>query len=464
MELKNLSLIKLVQLLESKELSARECVGYFIDRIEKINPKLNAFVATDFDAALAKAKEIDEKRAFNRPVGILGGIPFGVKDLEDAIGFRTTRGSQLYASSANSQMNSFMVDKFTAQGAIVIGKTNTPEFGWKSDTDNAVFGPTRNPFDLSRSPGGSSGGSAAAVASSLVPFATGSDGGGSLRIPASACGISTLKTTLGRIPSISPTPGGWSDLSVRGPLARDISDTAFLLDLVVMPDQRDFRSQGRKFESWAQEISLSRAAPKVAFSRNLGYSQIDVEVAQVFEKALVRLGEYFEMTDIDPLFDRDPIEEFYILTSSYYAKMLGPLSSDPNFQLIDIGIREMVQQGSSISATEFLRAADSSFEMNRILYDVFQNFDALVTPTTAALPPKIGSKPTINGIEGPDWVKLTYPFNMTRSPAASIFAGFAPSKLPVGLQIVGPYLGDLRVLQAAKTFEEILGTTGPNID
>lgn len=464
MELKNLSLIKLIQLLESKELSAKECVEYFIDRIEKINPKLNAFVATDFESAISKANEIDERRAFNRPVGALGGIPFGVKDLEDAAGFRTTRGSRLYAKSPISQLNSFMVEKFTSQGAIVIGKTNAPEFGWKSDTDNTVFGPTRNPYDLSRSPGGSSGGSAAAVAASLVPFATGSDGGGSLRIPAAACGISTLKTTLGRVPSTSPTPGGWSDLSVRGALAKDTCDTAFLLDLVVMPDARDFRSQGRKLESWAQEISLSRANPKVAYSRNLGYSEIDSEIEEVFEAALARLADHFELVNIDPLFEKDPIEEFYTLTCSYYAKMLGPLSSEPGYLLVDPAIREMVERGSSISAIEFLKAGDMAFEMNRVLYNLFQSHDILVSPTTSALPPKVGFNPTINGVEGPDWVKLTYPFNMTRSPVASIFAGFAHSKLPVGLQIIGPYLGDLKVLRAAKTFEEILGTTNPEIN
>lgn len=464
MELNRLSLSELAELLNTKAISARECVAYFSERIDRINPSLNAFVSLDFDMAKGAAKTIDEKRAGNVVVGSLAGIPFGVKDLEDAIGFTTTRGSILFADSPKAQKNSHMVQCFVNQGAIPIGKTNTPEFGWKSDTDNYVFGPTRNPHDTGRSPGGSSGGSTAAIAAGLVPFATGSDGGGSLRIPAAACGISAMKTSLGRIPSISDVPTGWSNLSVPGPLAKSIQDTALLLDLVVTNDGRDFRTVSRKVEQWHQEISIKQNRPRVAYSLDLGYSPIDPEIAAVMESALVKLRDAgVEIEPLETLFDHDPIEEFFTMTNAYYAKTLEPFMGHPKYNLVDEGVREQVRKGLTISATEFLRASDLCFHMNRILYTLFQRVDVLISPTTAALPPIVGGVGSIGGVEDPNWVKLTYPFNMTRSPAASVYAGNSKFNLPVGLQIIGPHLGDLKVLSSAQLFEDIFGLRSPNI-
>ena len=397
-------------------------------------------------------------------MGVLGGIPFGVKDLEDAEGFVTSRGSILFANSPKARENSYMVDCFVREGAIPVGKTNTPEFGWKSNTDNPVFGPTRNPYDFSRSPGGSSGGSASAIASGQVPFATGSDGGGSLRIPASACGISAMKTSLGRVPMVSDVPVGWSDLSVPGPLARTIRDTALLLDLVAMPDGRDFRSQARKLELWHQELSVEQRQVTAAFSSDLGYAAIDPEIAEVTEAAIATLeSNGVQIRILDSLFAKDPLDEFFTMTNSYYAKTLGPLVSDPRYQEVDPGIRSQVENGLRTSATEFLRASDLSFYMNQILWRLFQEVDVLITPTTAGLPPHVGGHQQIAGEEVRDWVQLTYPFNMTRSPAATVCSGIAKSGIPVGLQIVGPHLGDLQVLSAAHLFEGLLGTHSPEI-
>ncbi len=464
MELHRISISELAELLVAKEVSATECVAYFGNRIEQINPALNSFVSLDLDAAMEKARAIDDLRANNRKVGALGGIPFGVKDLEDAEGFVTSRGSILFANSPKARKNSHMVDCFVREGAIPVGKTNTPEFGWKSNTDNPVFGPTRNPYDFSRSPGGSSGGSAAAIASGQVPFATGSDGGGSLRIPASACGISAMKTSLGRVPMVSDVPVGWSDLSVPGPLAGTIRDTALLLDLVAMPDGRDFRSQARKLELWHQELSVEQGTVTAAFSIDLGYATIDPEVAEVTKGAIATLeSNGVQIRVLDSVFAKDPLDEFFTMTNSYYAKTLGPLTSDPRFQDIDPGLRSQVENGLRASVTEFLRASDLAFFMNQILWKLFQEVDVLITPTTAGLPPQVGGPQLIAGMEVRDWVQLTYPFNMTRSPAATVCAGIAKSGIPVGLQIVGPHLGDLKVLAAAHLFEGLLGTRSPEI-
>ena len=457
-----LSLPELSELLSTKQLSSIECVAYFAKRIEQFNTGLNSFVALDLDSAMEKAREIDEKRARNRFVGSLGGIPFGVKDLEDAAGFVTSRGSILFAKSPKSQRNSHMVEHFIGQGAIPVGKTNTPEFGWKSDTVNPVFGATRNPYDTSRSPGGSSGGSTSAVAAGLVPFATGSDGGGSLRIPASACGISAMKTSLGRIPMVSAVPAGWSDLSVPGPLARTVRETALLIDIVAIPDGRDFRSQIRKPENWYQEISVKQKPIKAAFCLDLGYAQIDPEVSEVVEAAIARLESAgAQIRIVDSLFSKDPLDEFFTLTNCYYAKTLGPLATDPRYNQVDPGIRDQVEKGLQISAVQFLRAADLSFFMNQALWKLFGEVDVLLLPTTAGLPPLVGGPQLIAGKEVRDWVQLTYPFNMTRSPAASVCAGVSRSGMPVGLQIVGPHLGDLQVLSAAQFAEEVLGTFRP---
>ncbi len=464
MELHRVSISELAELLTAKELSAVECVEYFGERIERINPALNSFVSLNLDAAMERAQTIDAMRANNRKVGVLAGIPFGVKDLEDAEGFVTSRGSVLFANSPKARKNSYMVDCFVREGAIPLGKTNTPEFGWKSDTVNAVFGPTRNPYDISRSPGGSSGGSASAISSGQVPFATGSDGGGSLRIPASACGISAMKTSLGRVPVVSDVPTGWSDLAVSGPLARTIRDTALLLDLVAMPDGRDFRSQGRKMEQWHQELAVAQRPVRAAFSPDLGYASIDPEVAEVVQAAVAKLeSNGVEIRLLDSLFSKDPLDEFFTMTNSYYAKTLEPLVSDPHYSEVDPGIRDQVENGLRTSATEFLRATDLCFYMNQILYNLFQETDVLISPTTAGLPPSVGGPQLIAGKEVRDWVQLTYPFNMTRSPAATVCAGISRSGIPVGLQIAGPHLGDLRVLSAAHLFEEILGTQSPEI-
>lgn len=462
MELHEFSLSALCAQLDSKSISARECVGYFAKRIEALNGGLNAFVAADLDSAMDSAAVIDETRAKNRNAGRLGGIPFGVKDLEDARGFVTTRGSALFANGLKSQENSHMVECFVREGAIPIGKTNTPEFGWKSDTDNSVFGPTRNPWNRERSPGGSSGGSAAAIAAGMVPFATGSDGGGSLRIPGSACGISAMKVTLGRIPSISPIPSGWADLAVPGPMARTIRDTAMLLDIVVKPDGRDFRSQGRKWELWHQELEQPRRDFRIAYSPNLGYCEIDPGVERAIGNAIERISDAgFEVTPVGSLFAKDPLADFMKMVGSYFAKMLKPLIGQPDYQLVDPGIRDQVDRALSLSATDFLQCSDTAFFLNRTLYRLFSDFDILICPTTAGFPPLVGGVPTIGGIEVFDWVRLTYPFNMTRSPAATVCAGLSDSGLPVGLQVVGPYLGDLEVLLAAHAFEELLGTFTP---
>jgi len=212
------------------EVSARELTEAALARIDATNAAIGAFVAIDGDRALAQAAEIDERIVAGDDVGPLAGIPIGVKDTEDAVGFSTTQGSLLFADGPVATRDSVLVDRLRQAGCVVVGKTNTPELAWKADTDNRVFGRTANPWSPARSAGGSSGGSAAAVASGMVPMATGSDGGGSLRIPSSLCGLSSIKCSLGRVPMGGPNPPGWADLSSKGLMTRLIRDQALALD------------------------------------------------------------------------------------------------------------------------------------------------------------------------------------------------------------------------------------------
>src|SRR4051794_21116011 len=250
----------------SGRLSARELVEHSLERIDATNGAINAFVVVDADGARAAAAEIDRQIAEGDDPGPLAGIPIGVKDLEDVAGLPTSHGSVAYRDCGPAAADSVLVNRLRAAGAVVVGKTNTPEFGWKPQTDNAVFGTTRNPWDPARTPGGSSGGSAAAIAAGMVPMATGSDGGGSIRIPSALCGLSGFKPSLGRVPSGGESAPDWHHLSTRGPMARRTSDIAYVLDAVIGPDPTDLRSLPMPEPSWVGAVEDAHVPMRVAWS------------------------------------------------------------------------------------------------------------------------------------------------------------------------------------------------------
>ncbi len=251
MDFRTESLAGLAAQVRSKQVGSRELTLHALARIEHLNPQVNAFVAVDAERALAEAAVIDERVAKGEDPGPLAGVPIGVKDLEDAAGFVTTHGSPLHANDAPAATDSILVARLRAKGCVIVGKTNSPEFGWKSDTQNEVFGTTRNPWDLARSAGGSSGGTGAALAAGMVPLATGSDGGGSIRIPSAINGLSGLKPSLGRVPTGGPSAPGWAGLSTKGPMARRIRDVAYALECVVGPDPTDIFSLAMPDVPWS---------------------------------------------------------------------------------------------------------------------------------------------------------------------------------------------------------------------
>jgi Asp-tRNA(Asn)/Glu-tRNA(Gln) amidotransferase A subunit family amidase len=416
-------------------------------------------VAVDGERALAQAAEIDDRVAAGDDVGPLAGIPIGVKDTEDVAGFRTTQGSLLFADSPVAAVDSVLVDRLRQAGCVVIGKTNTPELAWKADTDNRVFGRTGNPWSVGRSAGGSSGGSAAAVASGMVPLATGSDGGGSLRIPSALCGLSSLKPSLGRVPVGGRTPPGWADLSSKGLMTRTIRDQALALDSVIGPEPTDLRALPMPEDSWIDAIDELHVPRKVLWSPTLGYATVDPEVLAVCEAALARLeARGTEVVVVDDVFDDDPGVAW--LTLALAANLRTVEEADPDgarWDDLDPALAAMMDwvRGSA-TVTTAIEVQDLAHRLNSRLVEVLHEAPLLLTPTVAGQTPLGAANGTVHGVEDVSWVRFTYPFNLTRSPAGSVCAGFTADAMPVGLQVVGPQHGDLVVLRTLAVLEETL--------
>ncbi|MHB1713143.1 MAG: amidase [Acidimicrobiales bacterium] len=424
------------------------------------NGVINAFVAVDGERAMEAATLVDDMVAAGKDPGPLAGIPIGVKDLEDASGYVTTLGSPAFAGGPKAGANSILVSRLVAAGCVVVGKTNTPELAWKADTENSVFGRTFNPWNLAHTAGGSSGGSAAAIAAGMVPLATGSDGGGSIRIPSACCGLSGMKPSLGRVPSGGPQAPDWQNLSTKGPMARRLADVVAALDVAVGPDPTDLRSLPRPEASWTAALENPGLPARVAWSPTLGYGDVDAEVLAICRRAvgvLASLGA--EVVEVESVFEADPLDAWLTLTGAYNLRTYDETRGTPAWDHVDPVLAMLVEGAVSTSALDLVRAEDLCHTLNLRLVDLFHDVRLLVTPTTAAAAPPhaLGGSGMINGIPDINWVKFTYPFNMTRSPAATVCIGLTAAGVPVGLQLVGPQHADLVVLRSAAALEEALG-------
>ncbi|HZP40247.1 MAG TPA: amidase [Candidatus Binatia bacterium] len=450
------TLTELTATLRRREASPTELMEAVLDRIDATHADLNAVVALhDRDALLddARAAEARIARGEARP---LEGVPFGVKDLEDAAGLVTSEGSVPFRTNVATR-DSTQVARLKAAGAIVVGKTNTPEFGYTAITKNLLFGVTRSPWDLERSPGGSSGGSAAALAGGVLPLVTASDGGGSIRIPASFTGAFGLKPSYGRIPR-GPFERWWyGDTSVVGPLTKTVEDAALFLDQVVGPSPDDPKSLPHPGLSYA--AALAEPLPRglyVGWSPDLGYAVVQSDVAAVVEDAVrvfERLGHR-----IVPIAGGPPSlgREWGLIGAFELAGRLTPLlpAREAEFGRAFIA---GVKAASRVTSEWWGRFAEARARLSEWCADVFAQVDLLLTPTVPFDPPPArGPFPT--EIEGralpPAGVAaFTIPFNLSWHPAASVRAGFSRAGLPVGLQIVGPRHRDDVVLRAARAFE-----------
>lgn len=458
MDLRRVAAADLAAQVQAKDVSARELVAHSLAQIERLDGQINAFSAVDGERAMADAAAIDARIATGDQVGPLAGLPLAVKDLENAAGFVTTFGSAVHVSDPPARTDSVLVARLKAAGCVVVGKTNTPEHGYTAITDNPTFGATRNPWSPEHSPGGSSGGSAAALAAGMVSFATGSDGGGSIRIPSALCGLSGMKLSQGRIPLADEAPPGSGILGVRGPMARTIRDVALAVDACAGPHPNDVFSFPAHPDPWYPQLAEPGIPERVAFSLDLGFASVDGEVADIVRSALTRLGDAgTEVVEIAPVFDRDPTASWFRLWCAARARKQGHLRGTPDWELIDPNLRDLIEYGLTVSGVALIEAIDQSHVLNRRLEEVaFSQASVLVCPTVAGQAPLLGSQGTVDGIETQSWVAFTPFVNVSRNPAGTVNVGFTKAGLPVGLQVIGRQREDLAVLRTLAAVEDLM--------
>jgi amidase len=458
-QLWQLTATELAARLRGGEVSAVEVMEAHLARIEAVNPSVNAIVTLDAEGALRGAAEADRRLASGAAAGLLHGLPIAVKDLEDTAGMRTTYGSSIYRDHVPTE-DTLMVSRLRRAGAIVIGKTNTPEFGAGSQTFNRVFGATRNPYDLSRTPGGSSGGAAAVVASGMLPLADGSDLGASVRNPASFCNVVGLRPSAGRIPDV-PSSRAWNPLGVLGPLGRTVADAALLLRALCGPDPRDPLSLPDAPETFALDLRSAPSGLRIAWSRNLGDLPVAPEVTAVLEEsrsALTAMGCVIE--DVEPeLTDAD--EAFEVLRALGYVQSFAALLQTHGDQLKET-LAENTRFGLSLTGDRVARALTLQTEMFHRMRSLLEHYDALALPVSQVAPFDVELEwvHEIAGVEMGsyiEWMRSCSRITVTAHPAISVPAGFTPDGLPVGLQLVGRHRDEAALLRLAAAFEAATG-------
>jgi amidase len=455
MDICSLSAVEMARLIRVSTLSARDVMSAHLARIARINPTVNAIVTLIAEEAMRRAAAADESLARGADVGPLHGLPIAHKDLQPTRGVRTTFGSPIFAEFV-PDADSLLVERLRDAGAIVIGKTNTPEFGAGSQTFNPVFGATLNPFDRTRTCGGSSGGAAVALATGMLPVADGSDMGGSLRNPASFCGVVGMRPSSGRVP-VWPSPLGWSTLSVEGPMARSAADVALLLSAMAGPDDRSPIALPDPGGRFAQPLDRDFAGVRVAWWNDLGGVPVDPRVRDIVNAQCATfeaLGCVVDDAEPD-LHDADGI--FKTLRAYTFVTNLGPVVAKHPGMVKDTIVWE-VECGSRLSAADVGAAEIKRTALYHRMRAFMERYEFFVLPTVQ-VPPFDVAQEYVTEIDGVkmdtyiDWMKSCYFISITGHPAISVPAGFTAEGLPVGLQIVGRHRDDWGVLQIAHAFE-----------
>jgi aspartyl-tRNA(Asn)/glutamyl-tRNA(Gln) amidotransferase subunit A len=452
-DITTLSATGLLGLYRRREVSPVEVTQAVLARIEARDATTNAYCLVRGEDALAAARASERRWRAGEPEGQLDGVPVSVKDLLLTRGWPTLRGSRTIEAAGPWDADAPAVARLREHRAVLLGKTTTPEFGWKGVTDSPLTGVTRNPWDLARTAGGSSGGSAAAVASGLGPLSVGTDGGGSIRIPACFCGIVGLKPTHGRVPVYPPSTFG--TLSHVGPMARTVADAALLLDVLSAPDHRDPLALGRQASVSLEGARVSGL--RVAYSPALGYAKVDPEVAAAVRRAVTALESAgARVTLADPGF-ADPIDAFRVLWYAGAAQLVNDVPPGRR-ALIDPGLAEVAAAGRRYSALDYLQALRERAALGIAMGAFHQAYDLLVTPAEPIVAFEAGAEvPTGSaGSRWMSWTPFTYPFNMTHQPAATVPCGFSAAGLPIGVQVVGPRHADALVLSACAAIEAAL--------
>lgn len=451
-----LSAVDLVRAYRNRSLSPLDVTRALLDRIAALDGEINSFCFIDRNAALGEAGRSEQRWLRGEPLGRLDGVPVGIKDLILTQGQPTLRGSLTVDPDQDWADDAPSVASLRAHGAILLGKTTSPEFGWKGVTDSPLTGITRNPWNMAMTPGGSSGGASAALAAGFCPLASGTDGGGSIRIPASFAGVVGHKPSFGRVPAWPTSPFG--TVAHVGPMARTVADCALMLQVMAEPDARDWYALPHDGRDVTVGLDDGVAGLRIAYSADLGYAPVMPEIAQIVARAVATFSDLGARVEaVDPGFE-DPAGLF---RTHWYAGAAAALSglSPEKKALLEPELLAVVEEGQSIGLVDYLQATQARAGLGAHMRQFHQDWDLLVTPSISVPAFPVGQL-TPSPEAGMDWARdwtawtpFSFPFNLTQQPAISIPCGFTADGLPVGLQIVGPMHNDALVLRAARAFE-----------
>jgi aspartyl-tRNA(Asn)/glutamyl-tRNA(Gln) amidotransferase subunit A len=461
-DLCDLSAVELLGLYRKKKVSPVEVTRAVLDRIEKLNPVLNAFCFLDSSSAIKSAKDSEKRWSKNEPKGLVDGIPTTIKDLLVTKGWPTLRGSRTVDPKGPWNDDAPAVARLREHGAVILGKTTTPEFGWKGVTDGPLTGITRNPWNPKMTPGGSSGGAAAAAASGMGALHIGTDGGGSIRIPSAFTGLFGHKPSFGRVPAWPLSPMG--TVAHVGPMTRTVEDAALMMNVISMPDARDWHALPYDARDYRVGLNDGVKGLRIAFSEDLGYAKVDPEVLRIVKaavKAFSDLGARVEAKD--PGF-----EDCGPLFSAHWfpgAAMIVRNTHPAKRRLMDQGLLDTAKLGEKVSTAEYMAAVTKRGALGVHMNAFHEKYDLLLTPTLPLPAFKAGQEmaSVMKEKRWTDWTPFTYPFNLTQQPAATIPCGLTKKGLPVGLQIVGPRYNDALVLRAARAFESVHPIRMPDV-
>ncbi len=457
-ELGYLSATEMVARYRARDLSPVEVAGAVLARIARLNPQINAFCIVDAEGVPAAARESERRWRQGEPLGPLDGVPVSVKDLLLTRGWPTRRGSRTIDPAGTWVDDAPAVARLRESGAVILGKTTTPEYGWKGVTDSPLTGVTRNPWNLERTPGGSSGGAAAQLAAGLGPLAIGTDGGGSIRIPSAFTGVTGIKPSFGRVPAWPLSPFG--TVAHVGPMARTTADCALMLNVLARPDARDWHALPYAGTDWTAGLAAGVRGMRIAYSPRLGYvRQVDGEVeARVAESARTfdALGAHVE--EVDPGFAdcRELFWRHWTIGAYNGLRHLPPAK----LAMLEPALQETYREGEREFLTSFLDATAARAALGTHMRAFHEKFDLLLTPALAVPAFEVGQLAPVQPgsvARWTDWTPFSFPFNLTQQPAMSVPCGFTRAGLPVGLQIVGPMHREELVLRAANAFELATG-------
>ncbi|WP_353248552.1 amidase [Salinisphaera sp. T31B1] len=460
-DLGRLSAHELRTLYESGEASPVDATQAALDRIDRFNDAVNAYCHVDHEGALAAARESAERWARGEPLSPVDGIPCSIKDLAEVKGMPARAGS-LTTSDEICDYDSPPADFMRRAGAVILGKTNTPEFGWKGVTDNRVFGATGNAWDTSKTSGGSSGGAASAAALNMGVLHQGSDSGGSIRIPAGFTGVFGFKPTFGWTPQWPPSKSAM--LASIGPLTRDPRDAALMLNQIGRYHPDDVYARGGQPEDWGADIEPSVAGLRIAYSRTLGFANVDPQIAKAVDQVAERLEALgAEIVEADPGIE-EPIDIYRKIWFTG-ARVIWENIDEDQREMLDPGLAENAERAEDWASTDLFQAMDGRVRLGAHMARFFQDYDLLLTPTLPLEAFAVNHQvpPDSDMHDWQEWANFSYPFNLTGQPGASVPCGFTDNGLPIGFQLTAERYQDTRIMSACRAYMDAYPPRYPDV-